>query len=255
MLSITPTKLNDYLTCPLKFKLKHIQKKGSFSPSAAFAFGTSMHRTLQELHTMEKMPKDSAVIEELLERFWDESAYKSRDESKSYFHKGILALENYCDNAFDINEKTLGTEVYMSLIFAFNGMRFRLGCKVDRIALHADNSLEIIDYKTNASGKVPTADSLRADVPTFLYYALTKLTYPQYKDIKITFLNVLTMAKVSIKYEKPEFNDHREKLREILKGFADERFQPNTSEACAWCDFQGECPAVNRVVDYAKFRF
>lgn len=50
MLSITPTKLSDYLTCPLKYRLKHIEKSGGFSASAAFSFGNSMHRALQEIH-------------------------------------------------------------------------------------------------------------------------------------------------------------------------------------------------------------
>ena len=167
MLSITPTKLSDYLTCPHKFKLKHVEKQSSFASSAAFSFGTSMHRALQELHNPNGLSSDVIDAKQLLGRFWQQSAYQTREEEKAYFVKGCQALENYCETTLERAGRTLGTEVYMSFIVSPKDIKIRLGCKVDRIALCPDETLEIIDYKTNASGAVPTSGFVAGDLPTF----------------------------------------------------------------------------------------
>lgn len=252
MLSVTPTKLNDYLTCPLKFKLRHIEKAGGgFSSSAAFSFGTSMHSALEELHKGESLPPTPIDSEKLLNRFWDKAAYSTGEEERSYFIKGCRALEGYCETAKNASDKTLGTEVHMSFVIDFKGLKIRLGCKSDRLALGAGNVLEIIDYKTNRSGKVPTAEFLRYDLPTFLYYVLTRLSYPQYPHLKVTFLNVLTMAKVSIEYEKSLVDENKQALWKCLKIIAGGDYPPRTSESCCWCDFQDDCPAANKIADFS----
>lgn len=126
-----------------------------------------------------------------------------------------------------------------------------MGCKADRIALDPNQILEIIDYKTNGSGKLPTAEFLRADLATFLYYVLTRLACPQYPQIKITFLNVLTMGKVSVLYEAEQIEANKKALWRCVKTVAKDEFNPRASEACSWRDFQDDCPAANRIVDFS----
>lgn len=174
MLSVTPTKLSDYLICPLKFKLKHIDKSGGAASSAAFCFGTTMHRALQELHDKEMSTAGMMNSEDLLKRFWNDDGYATREESRSYFARGCDALENYYETARRETGKTLGTEVYMSFVIEFRGLKIRLGCKADRLALHKNNVLEVVDYKTSQSGKIPTPEFVRGDLPTFMYYVLTR---------------------------------------------------------------------------------
>ncbi len=256
MLSVTPTKLGDYLVCPHKFKLKHIEKSGAFSSSAAFSFGSSMHRALQELHKSNTMFATPPEIEQLLRRFWDKSAYAAGEEEESYFARGCQSLEQYCRVACKETDKTLGTEVYMSFVIDLKGLKIRLGCKVDRLSLNGKSEvLEIIDYKTNASGKVPTLEFVRADLPTFLYYVLTRISYPQYQQIKVTFLNVLTMGTVSVQYNADQIATNKQALWECLKTLAGEKFLPRPSEACSWCNFQDNCEVTNKIIDFTKLQF
>ena len=252
MLSVTPTKLGDYLICPHKFNLRHIKKSGAFASSPAFSFGTSMHRALQELHNAKNLlPVSLHEAEVMLRRFWEKAAYATVEEERNYFTKGCQALQNYCKWASEEASETLGTEVYMSFVIDLKGLKIRLGCKADRIAVDSNQNLEVIDYKTNASGRVPTAEFLHADLATFLYYVLAKLSYPQYPKIKITFLNVLTMGKVSVNYEAGQIEANKKSLWQCLKMLAKDEFTPHASEACSWCDFQDDCPATNKVVDFS----
>lgn len=254
MISITPTKLADFLTCPLKYKLRHLEKSGGLPSSPALSFGNTMHQALQAIHTGQNMPVTVAESTQMLKRFWDKGAYSTREEAAEYFNKGIYSLENYCKAAAESKTETLGTEVFMSLIIDFKGRKIRLGCKADRLALNPDNVLQLIDYKTSRSGKIPTAEYLKTDLPTFLYFILARLTYPQYPKLKITFLNVLTMSETSIEYEKPVIDENRKMLWEQMKRIISGDFNPRISECCAWCDYKDECPATNRVVDYREIQ-
>lgn len=139
----------------------------------------------------------------------------------------------------------------MTFIVSSKGVKIRLGCRVDRLALLPDKTLEVIDYKTNASGKVPTPEFLRNDLATFLYYVLTRLTYPQYPQIRIKFLNVLSMSSASVEYDMEQIEKNKRALWHCLKALPDEKFLPQTGEACGWCDFQDDCPATNRIVDFS----
>lgn len=257
MLSITPTKLNDYLICPLKFNFRHIEKMDAARSSAAMSFGNSIHQALQQFHNQElsnkvSSPQSSLNAEKLLKRFWEKNAYADDEEENGYFNKGCRALEAYRKSAVKEQSETLGTEVYMSFIIDFKGLKMRLGCKADRIALHQDQTLEIIDYKTNRSGQVPSAESLERHLPTFVYYVLTRLAYPQYPKIEVTFLNILSMNKVSIRYERSLVDENKRALWECLKTVAAGNRAPRPSEACSWCDFQDECPAACRIINFQE---
>ncbi len=252
MLSVTPSKLTDYLTCPHKYKLKHINKIGDASYSAALAFGQSMHSALQDIHQSNRNLNDFVEVSELLSRYWNAGAYASTEEDETYFLKGCQALKNYCSAYNCDKETTLGTEVYMSYILKIGSLQARMGCKADRICAHRNDVLEIVDYKTNSSGKVPTLESLQKDLPTFLYYALARVTYPEYKCVRISFLNVLTLAKVSVEYDFEQVAANKQNLFECLRNLDSKTFAPTLSEACSWCAFQDSCPAFGKVVDFDR---
>lgn len=252
LLSITPSKLSDYLTCAYKFKLKHIEKTGKNSSSNALTFGISIHSALQKIHNANTFPNNEARVREILRQNWNSSAFGTEDEESDYFSKGCTALENYCKAQIVCDEETLGTEVFMSFIVNHNNQKIRLGCKADRLALLPDKTLLIIDYKTNASGKLPTQEFLTGDLSTFLYYVLTRISYPQYPNLKIKFLNVLTMADVVIEYDRAQIDVNKKALWECLKNLPSEEFLPRATEACAWCDFQDQCPLTNKIIDFSS---
>lgn len=252
MLSVTPTKLSDYLTCPRKYKLKHVDKIADDSYSAALAFGQTMHSALQELYQPGKQIDDFTDVDKLLARYWNSGSYSSAQDDEAYFTKGSQALQKYCRAVIRNDETTLGTEVYLSYILKTAGLHARLGCKADRICVNGERALEIIDYKTNASGKVPILESLQNDLPTFLYYALARVEYPNYKRIQISFLNVLTLAKVTVEYSPAQVAANKQTLFECLKTLSANQFAPTPSEVCSWCSFQNDCAAVNKIIDFAS---
>lgn len=253
MLSVTPTKLSDYLLCPYKYRLRHVDKIADASYSAALTFGQTMHCVLQELHQSSGSINEFTDVGELLARHWNSGSYFNAEDDKAYFAKGHQALQKYCRAFKTVNETTIGTEVYLSYILKIGDLQARLGCKADRICINDERALEVIDYKTNASGKVPTPESLQSDLPTFLYYALARIEYPEHKRIQISFLNVLTLAKVSIEYSPAQVAANKQAFFQCLKTIAANKFAPTPSDACSWCSFQDNCAAAaSRIIDFAN---
>jgi len=130
------------------------------------------------------------------------------------------------------------------------GLRIKLGCKADRMAIDECGVLEVLDYKTNASGRLPTAESLTEDLPTFLYYILTRICYPDHKAVRVSQLNVLTLAKVEVEYDEAQVTANKKSFIASARAFATSAFEPAPSEACAWCSVQDSCPALNREADF-----
>lgn len=254
MLAVTPSKLSDYLLCGYKYKLKYIEKNaaGSNSTSPALAFGITMHSALQELHEPGRILPEQIDVTELLSKYWTASAYASPEEDEQYFIKGCRALAAYREAFINgSDDMTIGTEVYMSFIFKLGDLQVRLGCKADRVCVHEDGTVEIIDYKTSASGKVPTPEFLTSDLATFIYYALARTTYSDYKLVRISHLNVLTQARVSVEYSPVQVAANKKALFECVTSLSQNHFTASPSEACSWCQFQDVCTACNRVVDFS----
>lgn len=249
MLSLTPTKLRDFLTCPQLYKLRHVDKVcGDMNP-APLAFGRSMHAALEEFHKGDgsSTPTDP---DRLLRRHWEHGAYADERESEAYFVKGLEALRRYLDSTPASAEEVLGTEVFMARVVNVRGLQIRLGCKADRVSLCPDGALEVTDYKTNASGRLPTLDSLLGDLPTFLYHVLARISYPDYDRVKVTFLNLLTLARVSVAYDAGQVATNKQALIAHIRTFASGAFTPRPGEACAWCPVQDQCPTFSQEVDF-----
>lgn len=248
MISLTPTKLRDFLACPQQYKLRHVDRISAAMNPAALSFGRSLHAALEEWHKGGNAG-DGVDMESLLKRHWEASAYASEHESEANFVRGREALCRYLETYSAPAEQTLGTEVFMAHVFNVRGLQVRFGCKADRVGLLADGSLEVTDYKTNASGRLPTPESLLEDLPTFLYYVLARITYPQHDRVRITFLNLLNLAAVSVAYDAAQVAANKKTLATLIRAFAAGAFEPRPSEACAWCPVQDHCPLFRTEID------
>lgn len=242
MVNLTPSGVREYLTCPLQHSLSTIQRRGRRDSSAAMCFGISMHAALEELHKLEPIP-ERADVEASLRKHWNSGGFADPRESETLFARGAAALRRYVANIGDSAARTIDTEAYLSRVVRLSGTRVRLACKVDRIARTADGSLDALDYKTNTSGNVPTADFLLCDLPTFIYYVLVRFAHPQYRRVTVSQLNVLTLARVTIEYQDADLSANKRALARVVTEITAGTFAPRPSGSCAWCSVKEHCPA------------
>ena len=171
-IKLTPSRLRDYLACPLQYRLKHLDgfASATIARSPALAFGSSLHAALQTLHQDGSAQIEAHEIPILLRQHWKSGGYTNPEQEEAQFQLGITTLRNYIDKFSEVPGVILGTELYLSRLIAHEGLRFELGCRADRLELHLDGTLEVLDYKTSANGEVPSEESLLNDTATFIYY-------------------------------------------------------------------------------------
>jgi putative RecB family exonuclease len=253
VLSLSPTKLRDYLTCPRLYKLKHLDRVASERASAPLSFGRSLHAALDELHKAgrERESENSDDAAALLLRHWEPAAYADARESEEYFSRGCEALGRYAESASAATQRVLGTEVFLSCVINFaRATRIRFCCKADRVSVEEDGVLEVLDYKTGLSGRLPTEESLAGDLPNFIYYLLARIHYREYSRVRVSQLNVLSMGYVAVEYDEAQIAENKKGLLDRARAFAAGDFTPTPSEACAWCPVQEHCPVFNNEVDF-----
>ena len=74
--------------------------------------------------------------------------------------------------ARNLLRSALFIEVYVLFFVDFKELKIRFGWRPDRFTT-----------ASVAAGIVPTSEFLRDDLQTFLYYVLTRLSYPQYPTL------------------------------------------------------------------------
>jgi putative RecB family exonuclease len=253
MLSLTPSKVREYLTCPRQYSLKSIAGMRGSSASPALSFGSSIHAALEEMHR-DNLPADpSADYQEILHRHWRASDYRDMRESDLYFSRGHEALSRYVGVVGQTTGEILGTELYLSRVVRLGDLRVRLGCKVDRLERRQGGALEALDYKTNAGGRVPTREFLANDLATFVYYVLVRLSYPECACVIVSQLNVLTLAKVEVDYDSAKLAAHKQALTELARAISSGAFDPRPGVACSWCSVRDHCPVPGADADLDGF--
>lgn len=249
MLALTPSKVRDFQACPYQYKLKHLDKRGRPMLSPALAFGTSLHAALAELHNPTRAESKSTDLKQLLRRHWIVEGYRDEAEAEAFFRQGVEALGRYEERAGNTSAQVLATEAYLSRIVRFGGVPVKLSCKVDRVSVRADGVLEVCDYKTQQPGRVPTAEWLQHDLPTFIYYVLTRIAYPQYERVVVATLNLLTLATVEAVYDAAQLAANKQALSDLVRQIDVGVFRAQACEACAWCSVQLHCPLFSSEVN------
>jgi RecB family exonuclease len=208
-----------------------------------------MHAALEEIYKPSSTVGPPVDVEQILRRHWSADGYLDRKEAETYFIRGLEALRKYVKVTDPADRITIGTEVFISRVVRLDGTRVRLGCKIDRVEQRPDNVLDLLDYKTCASGKVPTKESLTTDLPTFIYYLLARIIYPSHPHIVVSQLNLLTLARVEVAYQDTDLAANKRALIDLVHEIETVHFAPRPSSACAWCPIRDTCPAFNSEVD------
>jgi RecB family exonuclease len=228
--------------CPQQYKLKVGTRQFSNTVTPSLSFGNSIHSALEEIHT--SLPsKQMFDCQQILRHHWKAKDYGDARESELYFERGLEALSRYMEVMGQFVDRIIGTEIYLSRIVRLDGIRVRLGCKVDRLELHPDRVLEALDYKTNAGGQVPTPEFLANDLATFIYYVLVRISYPKLSRVIVSQLNVLTLSKVEVSYDSTKITENKQALVRLAQAIRAGEFDPRPGTMCSWCRVRDYCPA------------
>ena len=243
-LSLSYSQLDDYLSCPLKYRLRHVIRVPT-PPHHALVLGNALHQAVAAYHAarMKGRPLDEAALLEVFAAHWSTEGFLSRDHEEARFAAGQAALRRF------LAEQTLpGAEVPVAVERPFS---VRLGRdtirgRYDRLDETPDGTV-ITDYKSSDVRDPKQAvrkarESLQLQVYALAHQAETG-SLPA--AVQLSFLESGVVGRVVP--DEARLEKTRVVLAEAADGIRAGRFEARPDViGCGYCPYRDVCPARAR---------
>ena len=169
---------------------------------------------------------------------------EEHDQEK--FETTVFSILKYAYPKLRPKGKVLGVEADLSCNSTIGGRHVHLTCRADRIELHGDGTLEILDYKTNGNGSVLTPRVLAAHLPSYLYFLVPWQRYrrhPLVRNIVVSQVNLISLKTSVADYDQAQIIENREALRCCIEALTSGPYDPTPGPFCRWCPLREACPA------------
>lgn len=224
--------LDDFKTCPLRFKYRHILQI-PVPPNRAQSFGQSLHRTLRDFHR--GADQSRARLLELLKTHWIPLGYDSPQDMQNAYEEGEKILKTY----HKTYQKIFGEPLHLEKKFAFKVGGYPLVGFIDRID-KVEEGFEIIDYKT--SDKLPTQKEVDQD-DQLTIYAIAAEHALEIKPKNLSLFFLKQGEKITTQRTKEQLEEKKKEIEALIKQIETSDFAATPGYHCHFCDFKTICPA------------
>jgi DNA helicase-2/ATP-dependent DNA helicase PcrA len=241
-LNLSHYKIDDYLTCPLKYKYVHILRVPVLRDQAV-VYGAALHRAVQAYHSR-RVQGLTMSLQELMDSFedhWVNEGFISREHEERRLQEGRDALAQF--HAF--------AEAAPPPTSVEKKFRFQLGHDIvtgylDHLDERAGETV-IIDYKTSSVRDQKDADKDARESQQLALYALAyRETIGRLPDrVELHFLTPGgVVVGRALKGEK-ELERVADRIRTAAGGIRTGLFQATPNPwVCGFCAFRTICPAT-----------
>jgi putative RecB family exonuclease len=251
-LALSPSRASDFKQCPLKYRLRAVDRIPEAPTKAAFR-GTVVHAALESLYAMPAAERVQARALELIEPAWKRLTEESPELTDLVDATFVDEARSLVTTYYDLEDPTRfdpsACELFVEHELTDGAL---LRGYIDRLDIAPTGQVRVVDYKT---GRAPSELFENKALFQMKFYALvvfrTRSTVP-------TQLELLYLAEGKRLVYRP---DEAELLRfertlsaiwkAILKSGETGDFRPNPGKLCGWCDFKALCPEFGGTVpDY-----
>ena len=246
--SLSPSRAGDFMTCPLLFRFRTIDRLPQ-APSPAATRGTLVHSVLERLFELPAPQRTPETAKGLLRPEWEAlvhaepeiaSMFADQDGLSTWLTSAEELLQGYFSLEDPRRVLVAEREQYVEVVLP-GGLRLR-GI-VDRLDVAPSGDVRVVDYKT---GRAPGEAFEGKALFQMKFYALVlwRTTGKIPKLLQLMYLGDRTILRYS-----PEESDLLAVERKLFALWeAIERatqlqdFRPRKSRLCDWCDHQALCP-------------
>ena len=241
-LSLSHYKIDDYLTCPLKYKYIHILRVPVLRDHTVI-YGAALHRAVQAYNT-HRLAGQTMSLEDLIDTFeahWVNEGFISREHEERRLQEGRDALTRFHAVAGirpppTSVEKRFSFKLDDDIVTGF----------LDRVD-EREGETVIIDYKSSSVRDHKAADKGARESQQLALYALAYRESVGRLPNRVE-LHFLTPGGVivgqAVKKEK-ELDQAVDRIREAAIGIRGGLFQAKPSQwVCDFCAFRTICPAT-----------
>ena len=244
-LALSPSRASDYQSCPLKYRLRTIDKIPEPTTEAQVK-GTLVHAVLEDMFSWPREERTFPAAVKRIKPAWaalcekDPSSAEPIDDEMALFRdardllRGYFHMENPL--GFDAHEQ----EMYVNTVLP-NGVPVR--GFIDRVDIAPTGEVRVVDYKT---GKKPLPRYSQDAQFQMRFYALVywRLFATIPTQLRLMYLKVMDSMFLAPSREELEYfeRDLGELWAKIEADGKQGRFRPKKSKLCGWCAFQDLCP-------------
>ncbi|MHB1166610.1 MAG: RecB family exonuclease [Candidatus Nanopelagicales bacterium] len=244
--SLSPSRASDFMTCPLLFRFRSIDRLPE-EPSPAAIRGSLVHRALETLFDLPAGQRSPEAAQELADRAFreleQEDAPAARVVAEAYgsppdvgaLLSAYFALED--PSRLEPHARELGVSAQLAESFEVRGF-------IDRVDRTPDGQVRIVDYKTGRSPG-PLFEAKAMFQMRFYALAWWRMTGSLPRLLQLIYLG----SSEVLRYE-PDADDllatERKvlALRDAISRAADAgEFAASPSRLCDWCSHKAICPA------------
>jgi DNA helicase II / ATP-dependent DNA helicase PcrA len=273
-LSLSFYQIDDYLTCPLKYKYAHVLRV-PLAPHHAIIYGAALHKAVQLFHHRHAKGHvmSEAELDEVFDSAWSNEGFMSRDHEEARLTAGRAALRRFREAQLR-PDAVIPTYVEREFSFTLGGDRVRgRWDRVDVVPIEEGSAparlldatpaaapsadvvsptlgmlgperVTITDYKSSdvrdpAKARQRARDSLQLQIYAMGYEAMTG-RLPD--AIALHFLESGLVGKVDV--DPRRLAKAREKIAQAAAGMRSRDYTPRPDYlACTYCAFRDICPA------------
>lgn len=233
------SRLSRFETCPLSYRLHYIEKKQT-EPGLPLRFGKTIHAVLERLiKEVVDDERTGTLSEERAIELYREAWGAERLTGMDVFAEGLAILRRFIAEQGVVDHRdVLAIEKEFRLpVGPFEVLGF-----IDRVDWIDDETVEVIDYKTNH--QLFTRDEVDTSLQMSLYEVAVRRLWPWAKKVKLTFWMLRHGVRQVTTRTEEQLADalaYVETLGRQTETATEYPARLNTN--CSYCDHRKQCPA------------
>lgn len=242
-LVLTPHQIDDYLSCPLKFKYVHIFKI-PLMKNHAIIYGSAIHAAAQYYFEAKKRGKKVTANDliKVFEDSWSKEGFYTRKHEEERFAQGRVALKKFFTEAEKAAVLPDKIEEPFSFVVGGGEQRTKINGRYDAV-FETDSEVEIRDFKTANVKSEKEAERRASDNNQLGIYALSwRETYGKIPE-KVSLSFVGSDFCGTVKKTEKQLDKIAEDIEKVAAGIRSADFSANPGFGeCNRCAYAAICP-------------
>ncbi|MBN2028647.1 ATP-dependent helicase [bacterium] len=243
ILNLSHYQVDDYETCPLKYKYVHILRLPFFHHT--IIYGKAVHAAVELYfrHKMNSIPVSVNDLQSAYKMAWRNIGFLSREHEERRFEAGLEVIRQFFER-----EETAGhVPKFIEEPFSFMLGKNRISGRWDRVD-EREGQIVIVDFKTSEVHKQDAADRRVKESLQLVIYAMAyAIKWDRLPDrIELHFIESGLVGSAEVNNKM--FQKVEEVITRTAEGIRRRDYAPNPSyQSCKYCAYTEICPSGIKV--------
>lgn len=241
LLTLSFYQIDDYLTCPLKYKYVHILRV-PIAPHHTVIYGSALHQAISEYYRrkIKGFPVEFSVLEGAFRDSWSSEGFFSREHEEQRFEAGLQALKRF----FEREEASGEIPLYVEKEFSFNLGNNHIVGRWDRVDKRP-TGIVIVDFKSSDIREQKKADERAKKSLQLAIYALAYESMFHERPVRVELHFLESGLTGSMDVGKMKMDKFLEDIQTAASGIRQRDFEAKPDYmSCRYCAFNSICPSA-----------